>query len=101
MNGELKLKGLLENFDAIHTGNYSFTEQEIETTEGEYIFVDISVDVTVDSFGMILCHYGKVYCRPEYFVLDRWGEEKECILDDEDRRDIQNEISEQIKDKLK
>ena len=100
MNGKLKLEGLLENFDAIRTGNYSVIEQEIETDEGEFIFVDISVDVTV-SWGEVLAFFCEVNCYPEYFVLDRWGEEKECILDDEDRRDIQNEISEQIKDKLK
>jgi len=100
MKGKLKLENLLENFDAIRIGNYSFTEQEIETDEGEFIFVDISVDVTV-SFGEVLAYFCEVHCYPEYFVLDRWGEEKECVLDDEERRDIQNEISEQIKDKLR
>ena len=102
MNGELKLESLLENFDAIHSGSYTYHEEEIETTEGEFVFVtiDVMIDVDESNEGNVYCSV-YVECLPEYFTLDRWGEEKECMLDDEDIKAIEKEITESIEDKLK
>ena len=102
MNGELKLESLLENFDAIHSGSYQYHEEEIETTEGEFVFVDIDVMIDVDDSneGNVSCSV-YVECLPEYFTSDRWGEEKECMLDNEEIKAIEKEITESIEDKLK
>ena len=102
MNGKLKLEGLLENFDAIHSGSYQYYEEEIETTEGEFVFVDVDVMIDVDESneGNVSCSV-YVECLPEYFTLDRWGEERECMLEGCEMAAIEKEISERIKDKLR
>ena len=109
MNGELKLESLLENFDAIHSGSYTYHEEEIETTEGEFVFVDVDVMIDVDESNVKACktYEGNVSCSvyveclPEYFTLDRWGEEKECMLEGYEMAAIEKEITESIEDKLK
>ena len=102
MNGELKLEGLLENFDAIHSGSYQYYEEEIETTEGDFVFVDIDVMIDVDDSneGNVSCSV-YVDCLPEYFTLDRWGEEKESSLEGYEMVSIENKITKSIEDKLK
>jgi len=103
MNGELKLEGLLENFDAIHCGRYKYHDYEIETTEGEFILVNVEVDVNeMHTKPFYTMTYDvSVECYDDYFTLDRWGEEKECILDDEEIKAIEKEITKSIEDKLK
>ena len=102
MNGELKLESLLDNFDAIHSGSYTYNEEEIETTEGEFVFVDVDVMIDVDESneGNVSCSV-YVECLPEYFTLDRWGEEKECMLEGYEMAAIEKEITESIEGKLK
>jgi hypothetical protein len=102
MNGELKLESLLENFDAIHSGSYQYHEEEIETTEGDFVFVDIDVMIDVDDSneGNVSCSV-YVECLPEYFTLDRWGEEREFSLEGYEMVSIENKITKSIEDKLK
>lgn len=102
MNGELKLESLLENFDSIRSGNYQYYEEEIETTEGEFVFVDIDVMIDVDESneGNVSCSV-YVECHDEYFTSDKWGGEIESTLEGSEMALIEKEITRSIEDKLK
>ena len=101
MNGKLKLEGLLENFDAIEDdGAFHFIEHEIETDEGEFVFVDLWVGIEISKSEVVSSNV-EINCHPEYFALDRWGEEKECMLEGYEMAAIEKEITERIEDKLK
>ena len=101
MKGELKLEGLLENFDAIHSGDFSFDDYEIETTHYESIFVDLRVSISIPFGHPLISSEVDVDCYQEYYALDESGEEVECFLDEAQMRAIIDEVTIAIKDKLR
>ena len=102
MNGELILNKLIEEFDDIHLGQFNFNDYEIETTEGDCILVDISVDINelhTKPFYTITNDVD-VSVDDEYYTHDRHGEEYSLYLDLDEIKKINKTIYEAIKDRL-
>lgn len=102
ITGHLKLDSFLENFDSLDRDFvFKAEEYEIETTDSEYIFIDVKVHVDLDYEGDVRDYDIDVLVHPEYFTCDKDGGELELELSDKELTSLEKEIHQQISWKIK
>lgn len=106
ITGHLRLDDLLESlvFESSSL-RYVADEYEIETTDGEYIFVDLDIHADSkyhyqDNSRELLSADVDVEVHYEYFSTGKDGEELELNMSDEQATSIEKEIKKSILDKL-
>jgi len=107
VTGHLKLSQLLENFNFLEREfRYNVKEYEIETTDNEYLYVDISVRVDYkeskidEGFYDIERKIIEVVLHEEYFGTDEDGGELELTMEEKDMIRIEKEIEEAISNQI-
>ena len=106
VTGHLKLDNLLSEFTYLEEEfRFKAEEYEIETTDGEYLFADVRVDVTASydyEDNSINIEYKDidVVLHEDYFSMDKDGGELEVCMDENQRIEIEEEIKKQIEFKI-
>lgn len=108
VTGHLKLSQLLENFNFLEREfRYNVKEYEIETTDNEYLYADISVRVDYkdsridEDFGVVIERkIIEVVLHEEYFGTDEDGGELELKMEEKDMIRIEKEIEEAISNQI-
>lgn len=106
ITGHLKLDNLLSEFTYLEQEfRFKAEEYEIETTDGEYLFVDVEVYVNAsydyeDNSMNIADKSIDVVLHEDYFGSDRDGGELELTIDENQRIKLEEEIKKQIEFKI-
>ena len=106
ITGHLKLDNLLSEFTYLEEEfRFNAQEYEIETTDGEYLFADIKVDVTAshnyEDNSIVIEHKDvQVVLHEDYFGMDKDGGELELYMNENQRIEIEEEIKKKIEFKV-